>query len=144
MPQPQTYQVLDTVEQVKAVLDSPAWLAFARFTDRQDSPAYNETGVRMRDGVLWVNAGEYDYAKGYLNEEWLRPVFVYMKHQCDGCNYPPNMCCLQPSSFASRGAFDEWDPEEDAAIMDSAAYQEAEAELGAFPEGLKDPRQIRA
>ncbi len=136
------YQVLDTVEQVKAVWNSPVWVVFARFGDRQDWPIYNETGVRMHDGVLQVNAGEYHFERGYLNEEWLKPEFVYMKHQCDGCHYPPNMCCLQPSSFRSYRN-DEWDPDEDDLIMSSDAYIGAEAALGAWPTGV-EPRRIEA
>ncbi len=133
---PNTYLVLETVEDVKAVWTSPAWGVFARFIDRQDWPIYNETGVRMADGELWVNAGEYSFERGYLNEEWLKPAFVYMKHQCDGCHYPPSMCCLQPTDFRSLDFDREWSPELDEDTMNSDAYQEAEARLGEWPVGV--------
>lgn len=135
---PKTYQVLDTVEQVCKVLPYPAFAVFARVAGRQDWAIYDETGVQMRDGVLFVNFGEYHYEKGYLNQEWLKPDMVYMKHQCDGCHYPPSMCCLQVSDFRSFDEYDRlgylknWAPD-DSEIIESEAYQKAEDELWRAP-----------
>lgn len=133
-----TYHVLDTDEQVKKVLPYPAFSVYARISGRQDWVIYDETGVQMRDGVLFVNAGEYQYGKGYLNEEWLQPEMVYMKHQCDGCHYPPNMCCLQPNDFRGSDDYDHnghlepWARDDDD-ILSSEAYERAEQELWRAP-----------
>ena len=67
-------------------------------------PKTAAAGPGKRRAVRWsvdgrsilINAGEWSLSRGgYLNDEWLTPRFVYMKHQCDGCHYPPSMCCLQ-------------------------------------------------
>ena len=139
-----TYLTVATVEEVKATLESSAWFVYARFLDREDTPIYDETGVRMSDGELWVNAGEWHHAKGYLNEEWLKPAFVYIKHKCDGCSYPPSMCCLQPQPRYyddSIYQIEDWggdydDPNED-------AYQIAYDQQLMLPTGV-NPRTLVA
>lgn len=143
---PHTYQVLDTAEQVVKVLFFPAWTVYARIHGRQDWVIYDETGVRSADGELWVNAGEYEYGKGYKNEEWVKPSFVYMKHQCDGCHYPPNMCCLQPNDFRGsddydhNGYLESWARDDDD-ILSSDAYERAEQDLWRAPADV-NPRLL--
>lgn len=133
------YNVLDTREHVLAVLNYPAWTAYARLPGREDWPIYDATGVREDHGGMQINFGEYDSVKGrYLNEEWLAPAMVYIKHQCDGCHYPPSMCCLQPESFRSGDEYDYggylegWAPT-DEDIMASDEYEAAEQALWASP-----------
>lgn len=72
------------------------YFVWARLTDRDDHPIYGHGGVRTVNGQLQVNVGEWSGAKEeYINEEWVVPRFVFLVHHCDGCHYPPNMCCLQ-------------------------------------------------
>ena len=56
-------------------------------------------GIREVDGQLQVNMIEFDYAtESYKGEDWRTPLHVYVKHQCDGCHYPPDMCCNDDGS----------------------------------------------
>lgn len=133
------YSVIDTREQVLAMMPYPAWTAYARLPGREDWVIYDETGVREVGGTLQVNFGEYDYKKGaYLNEEWITPLMIYVKHQCDGCHYPPSMCCLQPESFRSGDEYDyggylnDFAPT-DEEIMESDTYHAAEQALWDSP-----------
>lgn len=91
------YQTLTTIAEIEAVIDSQTnYSAYARLKDGHDVPLYAKSAVRFAFNVVQINAGEWSPSKnGYLNEEWVTPRFVYMKHWCDGCHYPPDMCCLQ-------------------------------------------------
>ena len=138
---PIQYLTLANVEEVRATMESGTWSAYARFIDRQDSPIYDISGVRMTDNELWVNAGEWHHAKGYLNEEWLKPAFVYMKHRCEGCHYPPNMCCLQPQPRYRDDSFYQVIDEDFAEYLSSDEYQDNIEALERFPEGV-NPRVL--
>lgn len=133
------YSVIETREQVLAMMPYQTWTAYARLPGREDWVIYDETGVREVGDTLQVNFGEYDYNKGaYLNEEWITPLMIYVKHQCDGCHYPPSMCCLQLESFRSGDEYDSYGYLEDWAatdedILESDYYQAAEESLWASP-----------
>ena len=92
------YMKLETIDAIRTVIASNTqYSCYARLADRNDCYLYDVSGVRLVNDQLQINAGEWSYAKnGYINDEWLTPRFVYMKHYCDGCTYPPDMCCLQP------------------------------------------------
>lgn len=128
------YLVLDNIDQVRRVKAAPVWSVWAKLPDRDDVYLWDMSGIReIPDGSMQINAGEWDAAKlQYINEEWVTPQFVFMLHMCEGCSYPPHMCCLQPRQWEP-----DWDVEEnyqaDQEVMESDEYQQAEAELWAGP-----------
>jgi len=128
-----TFETLRTIDDIHTALELPNYVVWARLRDRHDCRIYAPEGVRLTEERLQVNAGEYRFGQpgGYLNEEWLEPAFVYLKHQCDDCRYPPTMCCLQPSSFTwiDDEAYLEERRDIDDEIMESDSYQHAEDEL---------------
>lgn len=131
------YWILGTVEEVEQTLGS-SWTPWAKLEGRDDRQIHSPEAVRQTPEGLQVNVGEFVSSKGYINDEWLTPLFIFAKHQCDGCNYPPHMCCLQVSSFRSFDDYDrlgylEDDALEDAEIMESDSYRDAEDELNAPP-----------
>lgn len=101
--------LLTTSEQVDRIFSDwgSYWELYARVEGRHDSPLPLRSCIRERDGVLETNVGEYTFAgvgQGeMLTEEWVRPIIIYAKHQCEGCHYPPDMCCMGPN--ASDEAF---------------------------------------
>ena len=114
-----SYDTLTTESAIRAYFNGPyGYVLWARVYGRDDIQVFAASGVRTVEGRLQVNAGEYSrsanrFEGAYLNEEWVTPDFVFLKHWCDNCHYPPSMCCLD-------------------ALTDDA-YGEAEEELHRMP-----------
>lgn len=76
------------------------WSVYAQLPDRHNALIPWRFGIRERDGVLQANIGEYRYFPNYttgeyISDEWVTPSLIFAMHKCEGCHYPPDMCCLQ-------------------------------------------------
>lgn len=134
------YWLLDTVESIQSAFAGSQWHMWAAFADRDDCEIYDPQGVRLHEGVLQVNAGQWRTLDGYENEEWLAPLFVFTKHPCEGCHYPPHMCCLQPGDFRDGDEFDSYGYLKDSApsdddILSSDHYERAQQHKDTPPAG---------
>lgn len=142
-----SYYTLQTAGHIQEAIIGPFhWSVWARIPGRDDVRVWSPDGVRELTGQLQINAGEWSpsanrYEGAYLNEEWLTPRFVFLRHKCEGCHYPPNMCCLQVDAsvpidpdFPYLG--EEWDSELEAEILNSEEYDEAVGELDRTPPGV--------
>lgn len=88
---------IETLADALEVLESEMWSLWAIFPPtvmNQHWLVVRPEGIRDVDGRIEVNMIEFDYARmGYSGEDWRTPDHIYMTHQCEGCHYPPDMCC---------------------------------------------------
>jgi hypothetical protein len=89
--------VVEDERSAMLILNFSRYYLRARLAGRDDVKIWGPEGLRTHDGVLQVNFGEYRLSVGYLNEEWLAPDALYMRHECDDCAYPPSLCCMPVS-----------------------------------------------
>ena len=88
---------IETMAAARAVMESVMWSLWAVFPSRLMSQHWHVVrpeGIREVAGRIEVNMVEFDYTtNAYKGEDWRTPTHLYMTHQCEGCHYPPDMCC---------------------------------------------------
>lgn len=88
---------ITTLADALAVLNSEMWSLWAIFPSTvmgQSWLVIRPDGIREVGGQIQVNMVDFDYSTGaYKGEDWRTPYHLYMTRWCDGCHYPPDMCC---------------------------------------------------
>ncbi len=135
--------VITDAANIKKAVELTNYTTWAKLRDRDDWQIYSPDGVRTTvEGRLQINAGEWSYTQQrYLHEEWVTPLFVYLRHQCEGCHYPPSMCCLDVADFVTHPEdYERFDLED--MVLGSEAYEQAQAAAFALPGVDAELREI--
>jgi hypothetical protein len=125
----------------RAVIESPGlwslWAVFPRTIIDQHWHVPTVDGIREQDGQFQVNFTGYDFTtRTYQGEDWRTPALVYMRHHCEGCHYPPSMCCASVSGLDGEEHKDEredaldeaYEALEEQSIEPTSAYTVVELE----------------